>query len=199
GYAGEVFTLGLPEGSASDFTRPLTYGNPYPSSWGSVGYAQYPFRVWLPIPAGSGSSFGALGLMFTQERLEDLVAGPVQPRVSPPRSLTLDGVDATTSLQVGSLTPVVAWQAPTLGTPSAYRVTVYAQGAYSPRNRGYVYVPGALTQVRLPPGLLSPGLMHYLRVTAIDAPSFDLSRRGSTQYLLPIGHADALSGVFTTP
>ena len=199
GNVGEVFTLELPEGSASDLTRPLTYGNPYPSSWGMVGYAQYSFRVWMPIPNSSGDSFGNLAVMFTHERLEDLVAGPVQPRVSPPRSLTLDGVDATSTLQVGSLTPVVAWQAPTLGTPSAYQVTVYAQGTYSPRNRGFVYVPGSLTQIRLPPGLLSSGGIHSLRVTAIDAPSFDLSRRGSTRHLLPSGHADALSAFFTTP
>lgn len=199
GNVGEVLALQLPAGSAFDLTRPLSYGNPYPSSWGMVGYAQYSFRVWAPIPGDPDRTYGLLGVMFTHERLEDLVAGPVQPRVSPPRSMTLDGVDATTSLQVGSLTPVVAWQAPTLGTPSAYRVTVFRRVGSAMSNKGYVYVPGSLTQVRLPPGLLSPGSTHYLRLTAIDAPFFDLSRRGSTTYLLPSGHADALSALFTTP
>ncbi|WP_426754038.1 hypothetical protein [Myxococcus sp. Y35] len=199
GIVGEVFTLELPAGTLPDFTRPLTYGNPYPSSWGMVGYAQYSFRVWAPFPDGSGGSFGLLGTMLTHERLEDLVAGPVQPRVSPPRTLTLDGADAMTSLQVASLTPVVAWQAPTLGSPTAYRVAVYGRSGFSLRLKGYVYVPGSLTQVRLPPGLLSSGAIHYLRLTAIDAPYFDLSRRGSTTYLLPNRQADALSAFFTTP
>ncbi|MCP3167779.1 hypothetical protein [Myxococcus qinghaiensis] len=199
GNVGEVLSLTLPSGSAFDLTRPLTYGNPYPSSWGMVGYAQYQFRVSALIPDGSGLRSGLYGVMLTHERLEDLVAGPVQPRVSPPRALTLDGVDATSSLQVGSLTPVVAWQAPTLGTPSAYRVYVFRRNGISLSPMGYVYVPGSLTQVRLPPGLLLAGSIHYLRVTAIDAPHFDLSRVGATLYSLPRRQADALSAFFTTP
>ncbi|NMO13541.1 hypothetical protein HPC49_00585 [Pyxidicoccus fallax] len=197
GNVEQVLHLSLPPGTSSDFSRSLSYGTPYPSSWGMVGYAQSSFRVWLDAP--DGASYGVLGNLFTQARLEDLVAGPVRPRVSPPRSLTLDGMDASTSREVGSLTPVIAWQAPALGTPSAYRVTVFGPRFSSLVIKGYVYVPGSLTQVRLPPGLLSPGAIHYLRVTAIDAPFLDLSRMGATRHLLPNAHADALSAIFTTP
>lgn len=195
----EVLSLQLPPGASFELTRPLTYGNPYPSTWGMVGYAQYAFRIEMPIPDGSGSTYDMLGTMLTHERLEDLVAAPVQPRVSPPRSLTIDGVDATVSRELSSVTPIVAWQPPTLGTPTAYRVGVYQYtGSYYAPLKGYVYVPGSVTQVRLPPGMLSPDSIHYLRLTVVDAPHYDVSRQSSV-YLLPSAQADTFSSFFTTP
>jgi hypothetical protein len=201
GYSGEVLTLQLPRGASYDFTRRLTYGNPFPSSWSLVGSTQYAFRVSQPNPNG-GSPLQLSALMLTYDRLENLVAGPMQPRVSPPRGLTIDGVAASVSRQVGSASPVIAWQPPTLGSPSAYRVTFYRYGPSSPFAVASLrfYLPGSATQVRLPPGALAPGGLYYLRVAALDAPAYDVERRPFTSAeQLPFAQAEALSSLFTTP
>ncbi|MFP2907319.1 hypothetical protein ACLESD_20190 [Pyxidicoccus sp. 3LFB2] len=202
GYSGELLTLQLPRGASYDFTRRLTYGNPFPSTWGLVGGATYSFRTLQPIPNGGGSQFYLSGTLATYDRLDNLVAGPVQPRVSPPRGLTIDGVPASTSREVGSASPVLAWQPPTLGTPTAYRVTFYR---FSPEEfftaiHARLYLPGSATQVRLPPGTLAPGGIYYVRVAALDVPGYDVEREpfGSVEKL-PFAHADAISSFFTTP
>lgn len=202
GYSGELLTLQLPRGASYDFTRRLTYGNPFPSSWGTVASAQYSFRTLQPIPGGSGSQFYLSGTMVTYDRLDNLVAGPVQPRVSPPRELNIDGVPASVAREVGSASPVISWQAPTLGVPTAYRVAVYK---FDPENffgTSYVrfYLPGSATQVRLPPGVLPSGGIYYLRVAAMESPGFDVERKPFTYgEPLPFASAEAISSFITTP
>ena len=202
GYSGEALSLLLPRGSSFNFTRRLSYGNPFPASWAMVGGAQYTFRVVEEVPDGSGSLFSLSGSMYTYEQLDSLIAGPILPRVSPPRELTIDGVPASTSREVGSASPVIAWLPPSVGTPSAYRVAIYR---FDTRFRAGVlhqnlYVPGSMTQVRLPPGTLEPDAIHYLRVTAVDAPHYDLAHHPfSSLDRLPQARADAISSFFTTP
>lgn len=203
GYSGELLTLQLPRGSSYDFTRRLTYGNPFPSTWGMVGSAQYSFRTLQPVPDGSGSQFYVTGSMITYDRLDNLVAGPVEPRVSPPRELRIDGVPASVAREVGSASPVISWLPPTLGSVSAYRVSIYRLvNDGFPLSSIYrrFYLPGSATQVRLPSGVLEPRGIYFLRVTALDAPSYDVERTPFTSIeQLPYAHAEAISSLFTTP
>ncbi|QRK12529.1 hypothetical protein JQX13_22390 [Archangium violaceum] len=46
--------------------------------------------------------------------------------------------------------------------------------------------------------MLSPDSIHYLRLTVVDAPHYDVSHQGSV-YLLPRAQADTFSSFFTTP
>lgn len=203
GYSGELLSLQLPRGASYDFTRRLTYGNPFPSSWGTVGAVQYSFRTLQPIPSSSGGQFYLSGTMVTYDRLDRLVAGPLQPRVSPPRELSIDGVAASVAREVGTASPVISWRAPTLGTASAYRVAIYR---FDPENFSLglsilrFYVPGSETQVRLPPGLLPSKGIYHVRVAAMDSPGYDVERKPYTYgEPLPFSSAEAISSFFTTP
>ncbi|WP_044891090.1 hypothetical protein [Myxococcus hansupus] len=202
GYSGETLSLMLPRGTSFNFTRRLSYGNPFPSSWEMVAAAQYTFRVLEEVPDGSGTLFSLGANMYTYEELDSYVAGPVVPRVSPPREVTIDGVPASTPREVGTASPVIAWLPPVVGTPSLYRVLIYRFD--TTRRMGVLhrnlYVPGSATQVRLPPGTLDPAAIHYLRVAAMEVSGYDLAQNPfSTMDRLPHSRADAISSFFTTP
>ncbi|MBZ4418767.1 hypothetical protein [Myxococcus sp. RHSTA-1-4] len=203
GYSGEVLTLQLPRGASYDFTRRLTYGNPFPPSWDMVGSAQYSFRTLQPVPDGSGRQLYLSGSMITYDRLENLVAGPVQPRVSPPRELRIDGIAASVAREVGSASPVISWLPPVLGSVSAYWVSVYrvaTNGVPTATSYRRFYLPGSATEVRLPPGVLEAGGIYYLRVAAVDAPAYDVERKPFNYgEQLPTSSAEAISSLFTTP
>ncbi|TQF09139.1 hypothetical protein FJV41_46205 [Myxococcus llanfairpwllgwyngyllgogerychwyrndrobwllllantysiliogogogochensis] len=202
GYSGELLTLRLPRASSFDYTTRLKFGNPFPQNWGVVGASGYSFRHSVLLPDGSGKSLAISGTISTVDTLDNLIAGPLQPRVSPPRSLTIDGVPASVPREVGSVSPVIAWAPPTLGTPNAYRVAFYR---YDPDlnfafQTASLYVPGSATQVRLPPDVLQPDSIYYLRVGAIDAPGFDMERHPFTTHeQVPYSSADAVSSLITTP
>ncbi|WP_241758753.1 hypothetical protein [Pyxidicoccus parkwayensis] len=203
GYSGELLTLQLPRGASYDFTRRLTYGNPFPSSWDAVGAVQYSFRTLQPIPGIPGGQSYLTGTFVTYDRLDNLVAQPLQPRVSPPRELSIDGVPASVAREVGTASPVISWLPPTLGSVGAYRVAIYR---FDPETLSgglsilRFYVPGSVTQVRLPAGSLASGNIYFLRVAAMESPGYDVERKPFTYgEPLPFSSAEAISSFFTTP
>ncbi|WP_342378547.1 fibronectin type III domain-containing protein [Myxococcus stipitatus] len=202
GYSGTLLTLRPPAAPMANVTTRLRFGNPFPSNWGVVAIASASYRVMEPVPDGSGRLLRLSASNVVHDTLDNVIAGPVVPRVSPPRSLTIDGVPASTPRVVGTASPVIAWEPPALGTPSAYRVRLnrYDREAGLVLNVRFVDVPGSITQVRLPPDMLLPGSIYYLNVTAIEAPGFDVKRRPfRTNETLPHHSSDAISSLFTTP
>jgi hypothetical protein len=201
GYSGELLNLNLPQGASFNFTRRLTYGNPFPSTWGVVGTTRYSYRVVASV-AGSATQYTLSGSIGTSDVLTNLVAGPLLPRVTPPRSLSIDGIAASVQREVGAVSPVISWLPPAVGSPTAYRLTLYrfAPGKTSATAHARFYLPGSATQVRLPAGTLAPSSIHYLRLAAVDAPNYDVEREpfGSAERL-PYADADTISSLFTTP
>lgn len=202
--SGPVLSLTFPRGASFDFTRQLRYGNPYPSTWLVGGSAQSSFSLTEAVPDGSGNQVTQLGSLITYDWLSHLVSTPVQPGVSPPRGLTLDGLSATVQRQLSSTTPVLAWQPPEVGSPNRYRLQFYKYsdlGGYGlMRGIAAMNLPGTATQVRLPPDLLEPGSIYSVRVKAISAPAHGASVPSFTTIALPpIYEADAFTSLFTTP
>lgn len=200
GYQGEMLDMWLPRGEDGVIASRLAYGNPYPSSWGAVGTAIYSFRSAAPVVMGSRVHYPS-GNLYVSDRLDHLIAGPIQPSISPPRELRIDGVDAYASRVVGTNQPVISWRSPVLGTPRNYMVSVIQLvDSYSANPTWRFYVPADRTQVRLPPNLLLPGTTYYVRVTADGSPNHEPSRAPHiTGELLPIATADTVSAAFTTP
>lgn len=202
GYSGELLNLYMPRGASFDFSAPLRFGNPFPSDWGVVAAVAYPFRSLRPVPDGSGNAAYVRGVLSSYVSVEELAQGPVTPQVTPPLSLTLDGVSAFTVREVLSTNPVLAWSPPSVGAPSAYRVVVYE---YEPALnqtvfRSSLYVPGSVTQVRLPPEMLEPASIYYLRVSAISSPNFDVERYPFSSWdYTPRHSAEVASTLFLTP
>ncbi len=202
GYSGELLTLQMPRAASYNFTQRLQFGNPFPSNWGVVGMGSYSFRVQQLLPNGSGRYVNLTGSIATWDEFNSLIASPVQPRVSPPRSLTIDGVPASTQREVGSASPVIAWLPPAQGSVNAYRLALlrYLPEVNSLVTDGALYVSGSATQVRLPPGMLKPDSIYYLRLSAFDSAGYDIERDPfHTREALPMARADAFSSLFTTP
>ncbi|WIG99347.1 fibronectin type III domain-containing protein [Myxococcus sp. SDU36] len=202
GYSGEVLSFLLPQGASFTLTDRLPYGNPYPANWRLVASAHYAFRA-MEAPPGSGGLLRSLsGSIASMDYLENLVAAPIVPRLTPPRALTIDGIPATSQRVVGNTSPIISWQPPANGAPTAYRVTLqrYSEEYYTLMGQNYFYLPGTATEVRLPPGILEPDTVYAVRVMAIDSPNAEVTRRPfSTSELLPIYSADTTSSFFSTP
>ncbi|NBD13713.1 fibronectin type III domain-containing protein [Corallococcus silvisoli] len=200
GYQGELLTLTLPRGEDGVIARRLAYGNPYPSSSGVVGTVGYSFRSATPVVVGTRNHYPSGGI-YVIDRLDHLIAGPLQPSISPPRELRIDGVDAYASRVVGTTQPVFSWRPPVQGTPKAYVLSVIQLvGTFDANPTLRFYVPGDRTQVRLPPNLLLPGTVYYARVTADGSPNYEPWRAPYiTAELLPNVSADTYSAAFTTP
>jgi hypothetical protein len=200
GYQGELLNMYLPRGEDGVIARRLSLGNPYPSDWGVVGLASYSFRSATPVVVGTRNHYPS-GSITVIDRLDHLVAGPIQPRVSPPRELRIDGVDAYASRVVGTTQPLVTWAPPRLGTPRAYSVAlIRLMGDFTSVPTTRFYVPGNRTQLRLPPGLLESGATYYLRVMADGSPHFEPWRAPYVSAeKLPTLSADTFSAAFTTP
>ncbi|NVI99497.1 fibronectin type III domain-containing protein [Myxococcus sp. AM009] len=202
GYSGEVFSFLLPQGASFTLTDRLPYGNPYPAHWRLVGSASYSFRA-MEAPPGSGGLLRPLsGFISSTDYVENLVAAPIAPRLTPPRGLAIDGIPASSQRVVGNTSPIISWQPPANGAPTAYRVMLqrYSEEYYTLMGQNLFYLPGTATEVRLPPGILEPDTVYAVRVMAIDSPNAEVTRRPfSTHELLPIYSADTTSSFFSTP
>ncbi|MFP2926303.1 fibronectin type III domain-containing protein [Pyxidicoccus sp. 3LG] len=204
-YSGSLVNLPLPAGASHTFTRRLSYGDPFPSSWARIGTVDYSMSYRDVVPDGSGQLFTqSIRTLRTQDRLDDFVTAPIVPRITPPRGLTIDGLDANVQRQVGAASPVIAWQPPDVGTPTAYHVGLYrltqSWGTYRSNFQTSLRVPGSTTQVRLPPGTLLPGSIYYVEVMAVDITGHAPKHRPfQTLGGLPQGWARTLSSLFTTP
>ncbi len=204
GYSGELLTMRLPTGYTQDLVRRLSFGNPFPSSWGLVGEVSQSFRTLIQVPGYS--NYYITTSIYQMDRLDKLIANPITLRLSSPRELTLDGVSAYTSRMVGSASPVIGWKPPATGVPTAgYYVRLYK---YTPSSSGSTfltrramagfYVGPSVTELRLPPSVLEPAQNYTLEVAAI-ATQADLTRApyriNSPSYL----RATATTSLFTTP
>ncbi|MFY2562660.1 hypothetical protein ACN469_34020 [Corallococcus terminator] len=202
GYAGELLSMSLPDGLTTDYTSRLRFGNPYPSDWGVVGRLAQSYALATPLPSNPARSVNLTGHYFAIDVLERFLSGPVVPKLSPPRSLRIDQRHASELHAVGSLHPVISWAPPSVGKPTGYEVRVMRihPQAGSMMNRGSIYVPGSVRELRLPPGKLVPGSLNYVRVTAIEAPHWDLEHAPlRTLETVPYHSATAFSSAFFAP
>ncbi|HEX8435238.1 hypothetical protein [Archangium sp.] len=204
GYSGELLTLRLPTGYTQDLVRRLSFGNPFPSSWGLMGEVQHAFRIPVQVP-GYSTYYNSASI-YQMDRLDKLIANPISLSLSPPRELTLDGVSAYTSRMVGSASPVIGWKPPAIGTPTAgYHIRLYK---YAPASTGSTtltrkamagfYVGPSVTELRLPSGVLEPAQNYTLEVSAIATPA-DLTRAPYRINSASYARASATTSLFTTP
>ncbi|WP_229908527.1 fibronectin type III domain-containing protein [Comamonas sp. JC664] len=202
GYSGEVFAATLPQGAAFTLAQNFSYGNPYPSHWRMIGTAYHTYTT-AEVPPGLGGPPRTLrGNITVVDELENLVVNPIIPTLTPPRGLAIDGIPATSQRVVGNSSPVISWQPPANGAPTAYRVTVqHLHPEFQILTTyGSIFLPSTTTEVRLPPGYLAPGSIYFLRVAAIDSPNADVTREPFSSYeKLPSVYADTVSSLFSTP
>lgn len=151
----------------------IRYGDPHPAGWAR----RYELRYSASHPCSgqaSGSTCG--GSLVARGPLSELAAGTVQPRVSRPQGLQLDGKDATApDTEVGP-DPTLRWQAPTSGPVSAYllsliRLVTDPDGSTREEAAGLFITPR--TELTLLPGVLQPGGRYLFKLRALSGLDLD--------------------------
>ena len=152
------------ENPISDINRSLTVGNPYPTSWGVLGYLSTSYRVSKAVAdAGTWSStgFGSVKVGPGQ---------PLVPGVHPPRAATVQSIGfGSVSIVATASALVVSWMPPATGpVPTDYRVQLVAVVRDSLGIRRSTVAAG-LTRggsFTFPAGLITLGSIYQLRVEA---------------------------------
>ncbi|HEX8824351.1 MAG TPA: hypothetical protein VF794_30800 [Archangium sp.] len=178
--------------------RRFSYGNPY-TGWEPVGefISSYSFT----LTNHDGSRIGRTSEQFTVNGpLSELTSTAIRPRVSLPRDFKVDGVPAATPRLMGTTTPTVTWEPPTLGSVTSYTLQVLRllDESNTLTNVARIYTSSAARAVSLPPGLLTPGNTYALRLTAnyvLSGPT----DQSPLQYVTPMATASTVSGLLTVP
>jgi hypothetical protein len=163
-----------------DGTAPLDAGeiaipNPYPREWLTDQFVSS-FPVTLAMPDGTPkrltASIGTRRTDFT---------GPLTPAITPILAPTIAGHDLFSDASGVGLTPELAWQPPRTGTPTAYGLQIIeAQPNPPPPFRpgwyitGNLWVPGDVTKVRVPDGMLHTGTTYAIIARSYAQPGQDV-------------------------
>ncbi len=202
GYSGELVIGSIPP-SAQDVSFQVEFGNPYPSTWGVMAnvYHRYPLPLRLP-----GTTSGTVtASLVEQAELGRFLSGPVQARVSPPTLLQVDGLNAWEDRDLASLTPVLTWGPPAVGTPDVYEVRIlrlFTRPSTPDMTLNEVvanfFTKGRRLQV--PPGVLQSGETYAVRIAAKVTPGVDLTRSPfRSNILVDYSSAEAFTSLLRTP
>lgn len=176
----------------------VNYGNPFPSSWPVFGQAVQTFLVrYRP---NSGSTRAIRTGVYAADLIAHFGAAPQKPLLIPPGALTVDGADATVPALLNSATPVVAWNAPGLGTPQHYTVVVheFSVNGSTTNVEPICFVWTTKTSVQIPPFTLTSNKHYAFEVIAYTKNRPDIAqhpyRTGFPEY-----GAGTLSALLTLP
>lgn len=153
---------------SADASLDLIYGNPYPAEWAEVLTVCASYEIELAVPDAvqpERESTSACSLAS----LAGITAVQVEPSLSPPADLRVNGQPASGDLQGIGEAPEVSWGPPAVGTAEHYRVNLRRydidQGRFV--SAAYFYTEG--TSVSIPPGLIQAGTVYTLNVMAYSA------------------------------
>ncbi|MDI1449497.1 hypothetical protein [Polyangium sp. 6x1] len=187
---------------AGDHAHSYSYGNPFTDGQ-TFGALSISFTKSVRTLLPENTSESLRGNLTMSAPVEEITGKPLAPTLGLPQNIKVAGKD-TPYDQVTSgvgVTPEITWTAPSLGTPTRYRVTVVdttdltdANGGMSTRrNVAHVYVKSP--NVKLPEGLLQAGKFYYIQVmaTARDNDDFAAPFRNTQR----IASATMFTGVIT--
>ena len=159
--------------TALDFGR-VHYGSPFPADWTQILESYVGFTVRYMAPGAT------VALPFERFMYGvDLVptgADPslnVRPRMSPVLSPRINGKTLFANQLAVGTSPHFSWQVPAVGTPDRYLLTLRRLVAVGPRSssRFVARFYSSDTSMDIPPGLLQPGEVYFLTISAIAAGS----------------------------
>lgn len=177
----------------------IVYGNPYPSTWTPVLNVEYEVNVSYTA-SGADSPVAAQGEIFLSTAQMPAAGSGVGPIIGPVQNIKLDGLTLSQPRTAGSLMPTITWDAPLLGTPTAYQLTIY-QLLNSGGESQYENVLDIYTSERsltIPDGTLASGSEYFFAIRAYYLPGVDLTTSPHRR-ALPIAYADALTEIVSIP
>jgi hypothetical protein len=184
----------------SDPMLSLPLGNPFPAGWPTlVRLAMDSFPGVYALP-GATKLLVVQGLQYVELPLATTRTAPIVPLIGPARGLLVDGKPPGQAGPV-SETPTLTWQAPTVGSVSAYVVTLYELSLMTFGQDVQVYSHGVVrlftteTSVQVVPNAVQAGKSYFYGVTALTG-SIDIK---SAPHLVhgAFGASTVLSEKFT--
>lgn len=197
GNDGLAFVWGsYPEpGTTATLPNPLSYPNPFPSTWGTTVAIQYGATV-SRLMTGATEARRYFSGISTTVAIQAL-ASPIGATISPPRDVQLNGMPFANAQTAVGRTPTIVWTAPTLGTVSRYLLRVeqlqLSTGRTTGRTVGTFYLLPTDTTFTLPPNLLSTGQSYVIVLSAYALTGNTLRELSSFRF--PISAGTVVSGV----
>ena len=167
-------------GAADKDTGALSYGNPFPTSWGTYANVITGFNVSYTLP-NAPSPLTVQGSIIYAADASTLGATGLTPPIGPVRNIKVNGQPATSLLANVTTTPTITFDPPALGTPTSYFITVagvtVSGGMLGTRVVALFRTQG--TSITVPPGPLALGAAYVVSISAQYAPkdSFDAPLR----------------------
>src|SRR5262249_34988467 len=106
----------------------------------------------------------------------DLGKAPLEPKLSPPTNVTVNGKDAAQALSAIGDHPSIAWGAPVLGTATFYHVSLKKLSAEGSGLTSASFIPTD-TKLGPPKGTLEAGSTYFAVVEAASSGSIDAPKR----------------------
>lgn len=157
----------------------LPYGDPAPGAWARRYWAKSRAGRRYHLPGTARAEVYCEGGAERSGPLDELAAGPIGPRLWPPRALQVDGQGALGAALTAGAAPTVRWRPPALGDVSFYRLEL-RRLVQTPEGYGEARLAATFltteTEVRVPPGELRPGEIYLLALTAYGGVLEDVTR-----------------------
>lgn len=156
----------------------LSFGNPFPS-WSLWAYAAFDVTPTLTAPDIEGGTYSTKPKAgFTRfTPLASFGASPLEPMLTPPGDVRIDGADALGALPPVGATPTFTWTAamsldPAFGGGRLTYVVTLQPMTSDPDVSSYLFSTGE-THLVVPPGRLQQGVSYYATVEALASPGSD--------------------------
>ena len=166
------------------FERVVMAGDRYTMSWTAPGAS----HAWT-----------LAGRVYTYSTTLPTSSAPVRPLVSPARNPMINGASLFADRTGVGLTPTLSWTQPDLGTPKGYIITVWhltnSSGWTSGTDVARLIVPGNLTSVKLPAGILSAGEAYAIQIRAVVDGGWNPTAAPYLNNRFPYGFADTLTNM----
>lgn len=177
----------------------IAYGQPFDSLWHEWRGENVIFTV--PFQVGTASPRTAVAVVAQSAAMSPALSPVVVPRISPPRRPTVGGRDAFQPQSGVGTTPVLAWSAPDIGSPSRYEVEVYRltedQGISRRTLVLRAELKGGTSSLRIPPDVLLAGQPYHASIRAARFDADRVSEPGAAWRRVPGDWANCVTATFT--
>jgi hypothetical protein len=145
-----------------------TYGNPYPQEWAEIFTASAAFRYSFTVTGDPRVHF-VNGFMNTDLPVAGATSMTLEPMITPPANVRINGMASTTELSGVGTSPQLQWDAPSMGSAAFYRITLFeVLPALASAVPAGILITDA-THFTIPPGFLKTGSYYVAQIRAHSA------------------------------
>lgn len=182
-------------GMAATLPNPVSYPNPFPSTWGTTVAVQYGTSV-SRLATGAFEArryFSGVSMTVPIQAL----SSPVASTLSPPKDVQLNAMPFSSAQMAVTRTPTITWTAPSVGTPNRYLLRVeqlqVSQSRTTARVAAVFYLLPTDTTFTIPPNILLTGQSYVLVLTSFK--SLGNVTRDLYDFRFPIASGAVVSGI----